>query len=78
MLEVFDSFVKSEHDKCNYRLITLPNKLQAMLVSDPKLEKVRNVMKEELLLLFTCFSLLYRPVRHWTFILVLDTMQMDE
>lgn len=37
---VFDNFVKSPHDKCNYRMITLPNLLQACLVSEPGLEKV--------------------------------------
>lgn len=37
---VFDNFVKSPHDKCNYRLITLKNSLQACLVSEPGLEKV--------------------------------------
>ena len=36
----FEDFVKSPHDKCNYRLITLPNSLQACLVSEPGLEKV--------------------------------------
>jgi hypothetical protein len=39
---VFDNFVKSPHDKCNYRLITLNNSLQACLVSEPGLEKVKN------------------------------------
>lgn len=42
MLQVFEGLVKSEHDKCNYRLITLPNKLQAILVSESTLEKVNN------------------------------------
>lgn len=37
----FDQFVKSPRDKCNYRLITLPNSLQACLVSEPGLEKVK-------------------------------------
>ena len=38
---IFDEFVKSPHDKCNYRMITLPNSLQACLISEPGLEKVR-------------------------------------
>jgi hypothetical protein len=38
---VFDNFVNSPHDKCNYRLITLNNSLQAILVSEPGLEKVK-------------------------------------
>lgn len=40
MVQAFSDFVKSDHDKCDYRLITLDNGLQAMLVSDSKLEKV--------------------------------------
>lgn len=39
---IFDEFVKSPHDKCNYRMITLPNSLQACLISEPGLEKVKN------------------------------------
>jgi hypothetical protein len=38
---VFDNFVKSPHDKSNYRLITLKNSLQAILVSEPGLEMVK-------------------------------------
>jgi len=38
---VFDNFVKSPHDKSNYRLITLNNSLQACLISEPGLEKVK-------------------------------------
>ena len=38
---IFDEFVKSPHDKCNYRMITLPNSLQACLISEPGLEKVK-------------------------------------
>ena len=38
---IFDEFVKSPQDKCNYRMITLPNSLQACLISEPGLEKVK-------------------------------------
>lgn len=40
----FEEFVKSPHDKSTYRLVTLPNSLQAILVSEPGLEKVINFM----------------------------------
>lgn len=38
---VFSDFIKSPHDKCNYRLVTLANSLQVVLVSEPSLEKVK-------------------------------------
>jgi hypothetical protein len=38
-VESFDAFLKSDQDKCEYRLITLPNRLQALLVSDPTVQK---------------------------------------
>ena len=42
---VFNDFVKSDQDKCEYRLITLPNQLQALLVSDPTIGKVPALLR---------------------------------
>ena len=37
---VFDGVAKSDLDKCSYRHLTLENGLQALLVSEPGLDKV--------------------------------------
>lgn len=69
----FDEFVKSPHDKSLYRLITLPNKLQAMLVSEPGLEKVQQpiYMTHIYTYIFTSLSCNFRLVPLWTFISVI-------
>lgn len=40
-IKVFENIIKSDQDKCNYRLLTLENGLQALLISEPGLDKVR-------------------------------------
>lgn len=39
---VIDEIVKSDQDTCNYRHLTLPNGLKALIVSEPDLDKVRH------------------------------------
>lgn len=39
---VFDKIQKSDQDKCSYRYLTLENGLQALLVSEPGLDKVHH------------------------------------
>ena len=38
----FDGIQKSEQDKCSYRHLTLENGLQALLISEPGLDKVHH------------------------------------
>ena len=39
---VFDGIQKSDQDKCSYRHLTLENGLQALLVSEPGLDRVHH------------------------------------
>lgn len=39
-LKVNDGIIKSPYDKKEYRMLTLPNQLKALLISDPTTERV--------------------------------------
>lgn len=39
ILSTFESIIKSDNDKCQYRMITLKNSLQILLIHEPELDK---------------------------------------
>jgi hypothetical protein len=39
-VRVFNDIIKSDQDKCAYRFLTLENGLQALIISEPGLDKV--------------------------------------
>lgn len=66
-IKVFDEIVKSDQDECSYRFLTLENGLQALLISDPTLDKV--------VIIKHYFPNFCRPVPHWMSMWVISTTQ---
>lgn len=50
LVKVFNGTIKSDMDKCDYRYLTLENGLQALLISEPGLDKVSELLHKVVLI----------------------------